>query len=166
MSDGQWLSISLHLKSLAPAVASRWLCILQVLLLRYYSITLYRPIYTVCTLYMSHLPYITPLISCCICYTLPMLLIQYHNKLIILILHLYYNYSILYLCIPEDVLYIYGGYSKEKESGQKKEGRIHEDMWAINLRTMLTTIGKCDIAVLVFMPSFSGITYDARQCRM
>jgi N-acetylneuraminic acid mutarotase len=28
----------------------------------------------------------------------------------------------------EDTVYIYGGYSKEKLPGQKKEGRIHEDM--------------------------------------
>ena len=50
----------------------------------------------------------------------------------------------------EDILYIFGGFSKEKESlsvnsnnnnGQKKEGRIHEDMWSMNLRVLLATAG-------------------------
>ena len=31
--------------------------------------------------------------------------------------------------VTDDILYIHGGYSKEKVSGQKKEGRIHEDMY-------------------------------------
>ena len=30
--------------------------------------------------------------------------------------------------VTDDVLYVHGGYSKEKVSGQKKEGKVHEDM--------------------------------------
>jgi hypothetical protein len=33
----------------------------------------------------------------------------------------------------EDCLFIYGGYSKEKVTGQKNEGKIHEDMYGIDL---------------------------------
>ena len=31
--------------------------------------------------------------------------------------------------VTDDILYVHGGYSKEKVSGQKKEGRVHEDMY-------------------------------------
>jgi hypothetical protein len=33
--------------------------------------------------------------------------------------------------VTDDILYIHGGYSKEKVSGQKKEGRVHEDMYVV-----------------------------------
>jgi len=36
----------------------------------------------------------------------------------------------------EDVLYLYGGYSKEKNPTQKNEGVIHDDMWFINLKSL------------------------------
>ena len=47
---------------------------------------------------------------------------------------------------PDDSLYIYGGYSKEKMAGlanagassQKNEGKVHEDMWFINLKQVIT----------------------------
>lgn len=42
----------------------------------------------------------------------------------------------------EEVLYIYGGFSKEKLPGVTKEGRVHEDMWMMNLKTLLTTAGS------------------------
>ena len=34
----------------------------------------------------------------------------------------------LFLSTTDDCLYIYGGYSKEKVTGMKNEGRIHDDM--------------------------------------
>ena len=37
----------------------------------------------------------------------------------------------------EDVLYMYGGYSKEKAPGVKNEGIIHDDMWFINLKPLV-----------------------------
>lgn len=37
----------------------------------------------------------------------------------------------------EDVVYIYGGYSKEKSEGSRQEGKIHEDMWLLNLKPCL-----------------------------
>lgn len=58
------------------------------------------------------------------------------------------------MCIhgPDDSLFIYGGYSKEKMAGlasagassQKNEGRVHEDMWFVNLKQLITAdaIGK------------------------
>ena len=36
----------------------------------------------------------------------------------------------------EDVLYLYGGYSKERNPTQKNEGIIHDDMWFINLKSL------------------------------
>ena len=37
----------------------------------------------------------------------------------------------------DDTIFIYGGYSKEKVATSKKEGRIHEDMWLLNLKPAL-----------------------------
>jgi hypothetical protein len=37
----------------------------------------------------------------------------------------------------EDIIYIYGGYSKEKSDGARQEGKIHEDMWMLNLKPCL-----------------------------
>eukprot|EP00903_Cladosiphon_okamuranus_P016175 g14926.t1 len=31
-------------------------------------------------------------------------------------------------------IFLYGGYSKEKEPGQKKEGKTHNDMWVLNMK--------------------------------
>ncbi|CAM9309596.1 unnamed protein product [Ascophyllum nodosum] len=31
-------------------------------------------------------------------------------------------------------IFLYGGYSKEKEPGQKKEGKVHNDMWVLNMK--------------------------------
>jgi len=42
----------------------------------------------------------------------------------------------------DDIIYIYGGYSKEKVAGQKKEGKVHEDMWCLNLKPLLGTAGS------------------------
>lgn len=42
----------------------------------------------------------------------------------------------------EEVLYIYGGFSKEKLPGVTKEGRVHEDMWVLNLKSLLATTGS------------------------
>ena len=47
----------------------------------------------------------------------------------------------------DDLLYIYGGYSKEKQIaanptssvGNKKEAKIHDDMWCVNLKQMLAS---------------------------
>ncbi len=39
----------------------------------------------------------------------------------------------------EDILYIFGGYSKEKSDGNRQEGKIHEDMWMLNLKPCLPT---------------------------
>lgn len=41
----------------------------------------------------------------------------------------------------EDTLYVYGGYSKEKAAGSKKEGKVHEDMWMMKMKPMLTSSG-------------------------
>jgi hypothetical protein len=49
----------------------------------------------------------------------------------------------MFLHNQEDCLYIYSGYSKEKvlsnnsSSSSKKEGKIHDDMWCINLKNVL-----------------------------
>jgi hypothetical protein len=51
----------------------------------------------------------------------------------------------------DDMLFIYGGYSKEKDSTLKKEGRIHEDMWQLSLKALLTTAGeKINILLLLY----------------
>ena len=39
----------------------------------------------------------------------------------------------------EDCVYIYGGYSKEKVVGSKSEGRVHEDMWLLSLRSVIVS---------------------------
>lgn len=41
--------------------------------------------------------------------------------------------------VTDDILYVHGGYSKEKVSGQKKEGRVHEDMY-VTQRTLIVCI--------------------------
>ena len=41
----------------------------------------------------------------------------------------------------DDSLYVYGGFSKEKVSGQKQEGRVHDDMWVLPLKPLLATAG-------------------------
>ncbi|CAM9991694.1 unnamed protein product, partial [Ectocarpus sp. 13 AM-2016] len=35
---------------------------------------------------------------------------------------------------PGEQIFLYGGYSKEKEPGQKKEGKTHNDMWVLNMK--------------------------------
>ena len=46
----------------------------------------------------------------------------------------------MFLHNSEDILYIYGGFSKEKvTSSSKKEGKVHEDMWMMNLKPMLSS---------------------------
>ena len=51
----------------------------------------------------------------------------------------------------EDTIYVYGGFSKDKEPlsssssstiATKKEGRVHADMWQLNLKQVLTTSGE------------------------
>ena len=37
----------------------------------------------------------------------------------------------------EDAVYIYGGYSKEKVTGTYKEGKVHEDVWLLQLKPTL-----------------------------
>eukprot|EP00595_Chromulina_sp_UTEXLB2642_P001484 CAMPEP_0196765108 /NCGR_PEP_ID=MMETSP1095-20130614/7610_1 /TAXON_ID=96789 ORGANISM="Chromulina nebulosa, Strain UTEXLB2642" /NCGR_SAMPLE_ID=MMETSP1095 /ASSEMBLY_ACC=CAM_ASM_000446 /LENGTH=757 /DNA_ID=CAMNT_0042122529 /DNA_START=202 /DNA_END=2472 /DNA_ORIENTATION=+ len=39
----------------------------------------------------------------------------------------------------DDCVYVYGGFSKEKNPNQKKEGKIHDDMWMLNLKPAITT---------------------------
>jgi hypothetical protein len=36
---------------------------------------------------------------------------------------------------------VFGGYSKEKNTAKKSEGKIHTDMWMLNLRGILPTAG-------------------------
>jgi hypothetical protein len=65
---------------------------------------------------------------------------------------------------PDDSLYIYGGYSKEKMAGlanagassQKNEGKVHEDMWFINLKQVITadTTNKIGKHVDLLLNSF------------
>jgi hypothetical protein len=44
----------------------------------------------------------------------------------------------------EDMLFVYGGYSREKDSTStsKNEGRIHEDLWQLNLKQLLVNAGR------------------------
>jgi hypothetical protein len=37
----------------------------------------------------------------------------------------------------EDCIYIFGGYSKEKGESSRQQGKIHEDMWMLNLKPAL-----------------------------
>lgn len=37
-----------------------------------------------------------------------------------------------------DSVYVYGGYSKVKAAGQKAEGKVHDDMWVLNLKPVLS----------------------------
>lgn len=37
-----------------------------------------------------------------------------------------------------DSVYVYGGYSKMKIAGQKAEGKVHDDMWVLNLKPVLS----------------------------
>lgn len=48
------------------------------------------------------------------------------------------------MCVnaSEDTVYVYGGFSKEKVTGSLKEGKVHEDMWALSLRPALPSGGK------------------------
>ncbi len=45
------------------------------------------------------------------------------------------------LLSSEDVLFIHGGFSKLKDANNKSEGKIHDDTWMLNLRSVLTTTG-------------------------
>ena len=45
-------------------------------------------------------------------------------------------------------MYIYGGYSKEKVTGSGKEGKVHQDMWALQLRPALGGGGSGGSAAL------------------
>ena len=42
--------------------------------------------------------------------------------------------------VTDDILYVHGGYSKEKVSGQKKEGRVHEDMYVTLCTVIVYTV--------------------------
>jgi Kelch motif len=35
-------------------------------------------------------------------------------------------------------MFLYGGYSKVKEPGRKSEGKVHNDMWVLNLQPLST----------------------------
>jgi hypothetical protein len=35
-------------------------------------------------------------------------------------------------------MFLYGGYSKVKEPGRKSEGKVHNDMWVLNLQPLAT----------------------------
>ena len=55
--------------------------------------------------------------------------------------------------VTDDILYIHGGYSKEKVSGQKKEGRVHEDMYVLTharTRTYSTYVGVCTASYCIY----------------
>ena len=54
--------------------------------------------------------------------------------------------------VTDDILYVHGGYSKEKVSGQKKEGRIHEDMYVHTF--VRSIIGHRLFYFLFSLPSF------------
>lgn len=51
------------------------------------------------------------------------------------------------MCVhaTEDVLFIYGGYSKLKDAVAKREGRIHDDLWQLNLKSLLTQVGSAAV---------------------
>ena len=53
--------------------------------------------------------------------------------------------------VTDDILYIHGGYSKEKVSGQKKEGRIHKDMYVRFVQRSLIV-------------RYSSVQYSSVQC--
>ena len=58
--------------------------------------------------------------------------------------------------VTDDILYIHGGYSKEKVSGQKKEGRIHEDMYV--------QFVQCSLIVRYSSVQFSTVQCSTVQC--
>jgi hypothetical protein len=35
-------------------------------------------------------------------------------------------------------MFLYGGFSKTKEPGRKSEGKVHNDMWVLNLAPLAT----------------------------
>ena len=47
--------------------------------------------------------------------------------------------------VTDDILYVHGGYSKEKVSGQKKEGRVHEDMYVRYIVYAYCTVLYCTV---------------------
>jgi hypothetical protein len=65
--------------------------------------------------------------------------------------------------VTDDILYIHGGYSKEKVSGQKKEGRVHEDMYVVTPvhteRFVLTVYTSSYCTLLPILHSTSTLTF-------
>lgn len=47
----------------------------------------------------------------------------------------------------EDSIFIFGGYSKEKNAAKKSEGKIHTDMWMLNLRGILPSSGAASAGI-------------------
>lgn len=65
----------------------------------------------------------------------------------------------------EDTLYIFGGYSKQKE-GSKQEGKIHEDMWMLPLKPSMTA-GKSstlDLSKLCWQKITRKGDYPSPRC--
>ena len=58
------------------------------------------------------------------------------------------------LLSSEDVLFIHGGFSKLKDANNKSEGRIHDDTWMLNLRSILTTTGMKMIQRTLFWSTY------------
>lgn len=52
----------------------------------------------------------------------------------------------MFLHAADDILYIYGGYAKEKSPGAKQEGLTHEDMWSLNLKPLVAAKGTSGAA--------------------
>lgn len=71
----------------------------------------------------------------------------------------------MFLHAGEDILYIFGGYSKQKE-GSKQEGRIHEDMWMLHLKPGLssTKSSHLDVDKLVWQKCSRKGDYPSPRC--
>eukprot|EP01041_Mallomonas_annulata_P003369 gene3368-6669_t len=68
----------------------------------------------------------------------------------------------------DDLVYVYGGYSKEKVSGLKKEGKVHDDMWTLSLKGVLIgAIGsklKLDPQKAVWTKISKKGTFPSQRC--
>ena len=60
--------------------------------------------------------------------------------------------------VTDDILYIHGGYSKEKVSGQKKEGRVHEDMYVLT-HARTRTYSTCEYLMHVCRSVYCKLLY-------
>jgi N-acetylneuraminic acid mutarotase len=70
------------------------------------------------------------------------------------------------LHVAEDLVYIFGGYSKEKSEGSRQEGKIHEDMWMLSLKPCLPTTktGTLDLTKVTWQKISRKGDYPTPRC--